>query len=170
MLRWKASFVELIKGPKITQNTVEFRKDCKLHNIDFPALIEYYPVYPVYPIYPIHSVHQTTRLSSVNKKVNTVNPNVTRIVKCIMYCIDGKSDRGTYNKPATLHYWYNGNIKLLRHYWQGQLCRPIKDGPICREFNYDGSIYSEMYHVSPDINKKYTLYYAMDKVICKIIS
>lgn len=121
--RWKKDILEVIKNPIQENNIIKFVKDGKLHNIEFPALIEYYP-------YEIKD-----GIIGINNNDEPVI-KTNKIIKRIEYYIYGKRHRD--NGPAMIWYYYNGNI-YYEGYFINNYPKPIINKKYVSIYYYENS-------------------------------
>lgn len=111
--QWKKDILFVINNPQKHGNTIRFEKNGKLHNIDFPAYIQYYPdgniKYQEY--YSKGKSHRNPGAGPAHIKYY-LDGNIEYQI----YYFEGKLHRNPDEGPASIRYYPNGNIEY-QEYW-----------------------------------------------------
>lgn len=151
--KWKYEFVYIIKNePEVKylsggNKLLLFKIGDFLHNIEFPALIEFYQNGKVKKLmYLVRVVFQRDQYDGKDQPVILTfyeNGDIYKKEYMFNYARYREPINGI-DQPAILEYYPGNKIKKLIYYYEGKIHR--ENGPAIVEYNIEGDITSEEYY------------------------
>ena len=157
--KWKKDILWIINKPIKVKDEIRFIKDGKLHNIDFPAYIWYYPDGTIqceeyYFEGKLHRPFSSSLLGKGGPARIWYYPNGnTQIALYQMHHFKNKHS-STLNKseekPVRIDYYPDNNNQVMYqvYYFEDKIHRPPEDGPAIIRYNLDGTIHKQVYYVN----------------------